>query len=269
MNKILLIGCGHMGSALLQSWYKNSKNIFSIIDPIQHKKIKKIYSKRVKTFKNINEIKNTKTFDIIILAVKPQVIEGVLKDFKFLHFKKNILIMSIIAGKKISFFKKFLPTEIQFVRAMPNMPASINRGITCLVSHRSLSKKNKIRATDLFEMVGKIVWLKNENDIDKITAVSGSGPAYFFLFIDLFQKAAFEIGLSKDVSKKLVEQTELGSIELLFKNKKNAEQLTNMIAIKGGTTEAAIRSFKKNNLLKKTIKNAVNSAFRRSKELGK
>ena len=92
---------------------------------------------------------------------------------------------------------------------------------------------------------------------------------YFFLFIDLFQKTAYELGLNKNVSKRLVEQTALGSIQLLFHNVNNAEKLTKMIAVKGGTTEAAINSFKKNNQLRKIIKIAVNSAFKRAKELGK
>ncbi len=269
MNKILIIGCGHMGSALLSSWYENSKNLFSIVDPIKFKKIKNSYSQRVKTYKNINEIKDTTIYDIVVLAVKPQIVEEVMKDFKNFYFKKNVVVISIIAGKKIFFFKKFLPQKIQFVRAMPNMPALINKGVTCLVSNKFLTKKNKFFSSNLFKNVGKIIWLNNENDLDKITAISGSGPAYYFLFIDLFQKVACELGLNKIVARTLVEETALGSINLLLQSKKNAAELTKMIAIKGGTTEAAINSFRKNDLFKKTIKSAVISAFKRSKELAK
>ena len=117
--------------------------------------------------------------------------------------------------------------------------------------------------------MGRTLWLKNEIEINKVTAISGSGPGYVFLFMDAFEKAALQLGLGEKNTKKLVNQTVSGSINLLLQEKKSAEDLTNNIAIKGGTTEAALNELKKNNDFHKKLKNAVKIAFLRANELGK
>ena len=179
------------------------------------------------------------------------------------------MFISVVAGKKISFFNNFLPTKNQFVRVMPNMPVFVKEGMSCLVSNKFISKQNKNKTTILFNKVGKTLWFSHEKELDKVTAISGSGPAYYFLFIDLLEKISTELGFNKKIAKKLVYQTALGSIQLLMSNSKSAEQLTKNIAIRGGTTEAAIKVFKKNNQLKKIINQAVNAAYIRSVQLGK
>ena len=130
MNKILIIGCGHMGSALLSSWYQKTNNIFSVVDPKNYKKLKKKYKKRFTAYKSLEEINNLKEFDIILFAVKPQIAEKVLFKFSKFKYKKNVLFLSIIAGKKISFFNKYLQNNIQFIRVMPNMPTLISMGMS-------------------------------------------------------------------------------------------------------------------------------------------
>ena len=269
MNKILLIGCGHMGSALLNAWHKNTSDYFTIVDPIHYKTLNKLYKQRVSTFNSIDRINNTRQFDIIIFAVKPQIAEQVMKKFINFKYKKNTLFISIIAGKKISFFKNFLPKKNQFVRVMPNMPALIKEGMTCLVSNQVTSKQNKRKVTVLFSKIGKILWFNNEKQLDKVTAISGSGPGYFFLFIDLLEKTAIKLGFNNKKAKQLVYQTALGSIQMLLSNSKSAEKLIKDIAIEGGTTEAAIKVFNKNNQLKKIINKAVNKAHKRAVALGK
>ena len=117
--------------------------------------------------------------------------------------------------------------------------------------------------------VGKIFWLSKEIDLDKITAISGSGPGYFFLFIDILEKVAIKLGFSKKISKQLVYQTALGSVKLLVTGSKSAEELAKTIAIKGGTTEAAIKVFLDNNNFKKIINEAIYAAHKKSIELGK
>ena len=258
-----------MGSALLSTWYKKTFDYFTVIDPNRYKILNKIYRRRVSAFNSINNIKNIKIFDIIIFAVKPQIANKVMKQFIGLKYKKNVLFISIIAGKKISFFNNFLPKKNQFVRVMPNLPAIIDEGMSCLISGRNTSKQNKNKATILFSKVGKIYWLINEKELDWVTAISGSGPGYYFLFIDLLEKAAIKLGFTHQIAKKLVHQTALGSIRLLISNSKSAEELTNDIAVKGGTTEAAIRLFKKNNQLKKIVNQAVKAAHKRAIELSK
>ena len=133
MNKILLIGCGHMGFALLSAWHKKTSNYFTVIDPKQYKILNRTYKKRVSAFYSIDKISSVKNFDIIVFAIKPQIADQVMQHFVNLKYKKNVLFISIVAGKKISFFKNFLPIKNQFVRVMPNMPAFVNEGISCLV----------------------------------------------------------------------------------------------------------------------------------------
>jgi len=186
-----------------------------------------------------------------------------------LKYKKNVLFISIIAGKKISFFNNFLPRKNQFVRIMPNMPSLVEEGMSCLVANKNTSIQNKNIITTLFNKIGKTYWLSSEKKLDKVTAISGSGPGYFFLFIDLLEKAAIKLGFTEKISKKLVYQTAFGSIKLLINNSKSAEKLANDIAIKGGTTEEAIKIFKKNNQLKNMIDKAVKAAHKRAIELGK
>ena len=269
MNKILLIGCGHMGSALLSAWYKKTSNYFSVVDPNKHITLRKTYKRKVSVFKSIDEIQNIQQFDIIIFAVKPQIATKVMKKFIRLKYNKNVLFISIIAGKKISFFNNFLPSKNQFVRIMPNMPSLVEEGMSCLIANKNTSIQNKNIITTLFNKIGKTYWLSNEKKLDKVTAISGSGPGYFFLFIDLLEKAAIKLGFTQKIAKALVYQTAFGSMKLLINNFKSAEKLTNEIAVKGGTTEAAIRIFKKNNQLKNMIDKAVKAAHKRAIELGK
>ena len=205
----------------------------------------------------------------MIFAVKPQIILSVMISFKKYFFKNNTIFLSIVAGKKINFYNKYLPKNNQFIRVMPNMPAMINQGMSCLLSNKYVSKKNKGIVNTLFLNVGKTLWLKSELELNKVTAISGSGPGYLFLIIDAFEKSALQLGLDEKSTKELVHQTILGSVNLFIKEKKSAYIMANNIAVKGGTTEAGLNEFKNKNILHKTFKKVIQSAFRRANQLGK
>ena len=269
MNNILLVGCGHMGSALLKSWVSKTDSLFTVIDPVQFKSINKTFNKRVIALKSIFEVKSISEFNLIIFAIKPQIAEEVLKKFIDYKFNKKCIFISIVAGKKINFFHKYLPTINDFIRVMPNMPALINHGMSCLVAKRNLSIQTKNKINALFCLLGKTLWLKSEKDIDKVTAISGSGPGYIFLFIDAFERAALQLGLGKKNTKELVHQTFLGSTHLLLNESLTAEKLANKIAIKGGTTEAGLNQFKKNKVLHNVFKKVIEAAYKRANQLGK
>ena len=201
-------------------------------------KLKKQFkSNKINILKKAPNQKEMKTFDIIIFAVKPQNANDVLNEYENFELKKNVLIGSIIAGKKINFFKKRIKNTNQFVRIMPNMPALIRNGISCFVSRSKLSLSNKKKLNELFLQVGKTLWLKSENQIDKATAVSGSGPGYIFTLIHAFEKAAQKLGFSKSQSRDLISSTMLGSILLMQETRKEPNQLAKEIAVKGGTTD--------------------------------
>tara|TARA_B100000959_G_scaffold22983_1_gene22179 strand:+ start:906 stop:1718 length:813 start_codon:yes stop_codon:yes gene_type:complete len=269
MRKILLVGCGHMGSALLNAWMDLKSYSFTVVDPFNYNELKKKYSKKKIQFfdKKLNQ-SQIKDFDIIIFAIKPQVAKKVVSEYQNFEFKKNCVIASIVAGKKISFFKKNIKNAIQIVRVMPNMPALINEGVSCFVSNKNFSKNNKKIIDDLFIKVGKIIWLQNEIEIDKATAISGSGPGYVFTLIDAFEKASQQIGFSKSISREIVLSTILGSAKLMEKTKKEPSDLANSIAVKGGTTEAGIKVLKKNNI-NQIMYNTFLSAYKRAFKLGK
>ena len=269
MNKILLVGCGHMGSALLNAWINLKSHSLTVVDPYSCNYLKKkFYKKKIRFFDktlNQNEIKK---FDLIIFAIKPQIAKKVLSEYRDFEFKKNSLIVSIVAGKKISFFKKNIKNATQIVRVMPNMPALIGEGVSCLVSKKNVSINNKKTINKLFLKVGKTIWLKNEIEIDKATAISGSGPGYVFTLIDAFEKASQQIGFPKNIARKMVLSTILGSVKLMEKTKKEPSNLANSIAVKGGTTEAGIKIMQKNNT-HKMIYNTFLAAYQRASKLGK
>ena len=268
MNKILLIGCGHMGSALLDSWYSKTNNSYLVVDPLRYKSLNIKYKNKVKSYKKISEIKDFKSINIVIFAIKPQIAKSVLQNFSNYKFNKNIIFVSIIAGKKIGFFKQFLPKFAKFIRVMPNLPVMVNEGMSCLVANKEITKKNKQSIESLFSKTGKIIWLRKESDINKVTAISGSGPGYIFLFIDAFEKAALNLGLGKEVTRKIIYQTLIGSTYLLINEKKEASILADNIAIKGGTTEAGLKIFKNKKILHKTLEKVIKAAYIKATQLG-
>ena len=151
MNKVLLVGCGHMGSALLNEWINLKSHSLTVVDPLSYNSLrKKYYKSKLRFFDKTPNQYEIKKFDIIIFAIKPQIAKKVLSEYRNFEFKKNILIVSIVAGKKISFFKKNIKNAIQIVRVMPNMPALIGEGVSCLVSNKSTSKNNKKIINKLF-----------------------------------------------------------------------------------------------------------------------
>tara|TARA_Y100001970_G_scaffold284029_1_gene400542 strand:+ start:2670 stop:3491 length:822 start_codon:yes stop_codon:yes gene_type:complete len=269
MRKVLLVGCGHMGSALLDAWLIKKKYSFTVIDPYNFKVLKKKFkNKKIIILNSIANRLDCKQFDIIIFAVKPQSASNVLKEYKHFKFKKNSVVVSIIAGKKISFYKKNLTNAHQIVRVMPNMPAAIKEGLSCLVSNKVVSRENKYRIDDLFSAVGKNIWLKTENQLDNATALSGSGPGFIFTLIDAFEKGSIRIGFSKKLSREMILKTLIGSAKLMQKVDQDPEKLANLIAVKGGTTEAGIKVLKKNNI-KKIIYNTLLASYKKASKIGK
>ena len=266
MYKVLLIGFGHMGSSLFNSWNKSKISNISIVDPLI--KTNKTKNKKIKFYKDISNVKQIDNYNIVFLAVKPQIINKVLLSMKDISIK-NKLFISIIAGKNIKYFEDKLSKKISIVRTMPNLPASVGRGVTCLYANKNVSIREKKNANEMFKFVGKTFWVKGEHYIDKFTAISGSGPAYYYYFIECIVEAGKVIGLNKKLSYELAYRTAIGSIDLLKKSKDNATSLRKKIAIKGGTTEAAILALKNNKKMQKIVIKGVKSAFKRAQKIGK
>ena len=185
MNHIVLIGHGKMGSALAKGWVKeNSQYKISIIEKeellLNYKKFT-----NVKVYKNFNEFfTENKKIDFVVLAIKPQQLNDIKNDILKFDNKSTVFI-SILAGKSVSWFKENISTEIKIVRAMPNLPASISRGVTAIYCSSSILPNEKLIIEELLSSIGTVSFVSNEEQIDLITAISGSGPAYFLSLIHI------------------------------------------------------------------------------------
>ncbi len=202
--------------------------------------------------------------DIVVLAVKPQVLQTVCGHIKG-SLQDKPLFISIAAGVRGADINRWLGGDHAIVRCMPNTPSLLQCGATGLFANNAVSKQQKQQAQKILEAVGLSVWVEKETDIDTVTAISGSGPAYFFLFIESLQAAGESLGLSADVAKKLAAQTAFGAANMALANN-DIEKLRKNVTSKGGTTEQALLSFEKNDL-KGIVAQAVGAAFKRSQQM--
>jgi len=204
----------------------------------------------------------SKRSDVIILAVKPRDIGEVLKEIK--PYIKEKLIISIAAGVTTSSIEKALG-KVRVIRVMPNMPAMVGKGISAVTCGRFAGPKDLKTAFGIFLKVGGVIEVK-ENMMDAVTAVSGSGPAYYFLFTHLLAEAGEASGLEKGLAMKLAKAAFIGAAEVAARKNLSMEEFVKKVASKGGTTEAALKIFKSRKL-KGIIKQAVKAASLKSSAL--
>lgn len=269
-KKILIIGGGNMGLAIASGIIKKGlitkQNILFI-----EKKSKRIGFLKKKGYCVNNDliniiIKNKKSMGAIILAIKPGDFNELMAILKKSTLK-NILVISILAGVKIKNIELHLGKSQPIARIMPNTPCQIGEGISALTFNRSVTKKRKDTVRKIFTAIGEIVEV-NENSFDLITAVSGSGPAYFCYFIESMINSSKKLGLNQNLSNKLVLQTVMGTLLLLKKTNLAPDKLRETVTSKKGTTEAALKIFQKKGL-DKIIFSGIKAGKERSIELGK
>jgi len=268
-QKFLIIGAGNMGYAVLNSLIENkisSKNIL-IIEKKITPKLKKLKSKHnLKIVKNVRLLKYKFVPSISLISVKPNQLNAAV-DSSLEKFLSNSLIVSIVAGKKISDLKKIFTLNKGIVRAMTNTPASVNMGTTLICFDKTIKSDQKKIVRNFLSLLGQINETKNEKVIDDFTAIFGSGPAYIFLFIETLIKIADKSGFKN--SKNMVLQTFLGSLLLLLNGKDSPIHLKKSVTSKGGTTEAALKILENKNGFSALISRAIDKAKKRSRELSK
>ena len=261
--KIGIIGCGNMGQVLLRgitnTGFTSRKNILC-----SDKDRKKTNSARLGfgvgvTSSNSELIKKC---DLIILAVKPQDVDTVVSEI-VLPLKGKLLI-SICAGITTKKLERHLG-KISVVRAMPNMPAGISQGISAISLGKYATAKDRKQAISIFSCIGEVVEVK-EQLLDAVTAISGSGPAYFFYLVEKLIETAKELGLPSDTAQRLAIKTALGSALLMEQSEESPQLLRKRVTSKGGTTEAAFKVFKKA-ALGNLLRRAFYAAARRAKHL--
>ncbi len=266
-KKLIFIGAGNMAEALIAG-ILNSKKMpttsigFTEINTARGQYIQEKF--KIQSF--ADNIQAVSWADIILFAVKPQSMSSVLSEISSVRFNEKILI-SIAAGIPIRFFEEKLNQKIHMIRVMPNMPALVGKGISGVSRGGISTSEDEVIACKIISAVGEIVQVP-ENLLDAVTAISGSGPAYFFYFMEALIEAGIELGLSPETSDKLVQWTALGASTLIQQIQERPEILRRKVTSPGGTTEAAVKNLDENNT-KKFIIQAVHMAEKRSKELQK
>ena len=265
-EKIYIIGGGNMGEALavgiLSGGLAQAEDI-TIHDILEERLVYFSDKYHVNVSENISGA--IETSDIVILAVKPQNMEKVLEDIAGAVGDK--LIISIAAGVTLGFIEEHLGEKTRAVRVMPNTPALIGEGATALAGGKNATDSDIATARRIFDSVGITVVVKEEL-IDAVTGLSGSGPAYGFIIIDALANAGVNQGLEARTALKLAAQTMLGAAKLCLNGDKTPAQLTDMVTSPGGTTIEGIKALKAGRI-RETLAAAVETATKRSKELGK
>ena len=263
--KIGIIGCGHMGGALLKGIIaKGAIGRRNILVSDQDRKKLKFAQLRHKVKVTALNSEVAKSCTVVILAVKPEDLDTVLKDLNLALDGK--LLISICAGISTKRLEQRLG-KISVVRVMPNMPAQIGQGISAISLGKYATAKNRKVAESIFSCVGEVVEVK-EQWMDAVTAISGSGPAYFFHLAETLIISGQQFGLPRRIAQSLAIKTALGSAILMNQSALSPEDLRRQVASKGGTTEAAFNLFKKKGL-QGILRRGFSAAARRSKELSK
>jgi len=205
--------------------------------------------------------------DVVVLAVKPQKMQSVLTGIA--DHLTNQLLVSIAAGIQTEDMMTWANTsEVSIVRCMPNTPALLQCGATGLFASSNVTDEQRTTAEDILKAVGITAWVDQESQLDAITALSGSGPAYFFLMIEAMTEAATELGLNKDLAIQFATQTALGAARMTAESDVTPAQLRKNVTSPAGTTEAALNSFNKNNFIE-IVAQAMQAADKRANELGR
>ena len=263
-GSLLLVGAGKMGSAMLDGWIARglAPKRIAIIEPQPGKSVKALTRRGLK----LNPKGKAAAAAAIVIAVKPQTAPMAVPPLAA-HVDKSTLVLSIMAGRTIGFLQKALPPGSAIVRAMPNTPAAIGRGISVAVANANVSARQRKLATDLLAAIGKVEWVADEALIDAVTALSGSGPAYVFLLAEAMTKAGIAAGLPAPLATRLARETVAGSGELLHRSELDAATLRQNVTSPGGTTAAALEVLMGPGGFDEILTKAIAAATRRSREL--
>ena len=266
-KKIGFIGSGNMGEALISGLVlsKAAKPGNIICSDIAEDLLEKIQDK-YKVSTTTDNVEVAKKSEIVIYATKPQILGSVLKETAS-ALDQSKLIISIAAGVPLAAIASGLGKELRLIRVMPNICAFVKESATAIAAGEYASKEDVALARAIFDSVGRTVFIQENVLMDAFTGLSGSGPAYIFIIIDALADAGVKMGLSRKDSLFLSTQTVLGAAKLLLESKEHPGQLKDRVASPGGTAIAGIHTLEQGGL-RTTLINAVESAAKRSKELG-
>ncbi len=270
-NPVLVVGAGKMAGAILSAWLEpkdgreglDPETLF-VEDPGSPEDVLDLLGKYDVVPQARQELPAAP--QLVMVGVKPQVMDGVLKDLAS-RISPETLVYSIAAGRTISDISKHLPEGTAIVRAMPNTPVMVQSGMTALIANEFVSTEQRSQINDLVSSTGTVAWLDNESQMDAVTAVSGSGPAYIFWLAECLAKAGERQGLSPELAMTLSKATIDGAGSMMGLFDTPPSQLRENVTSKGGTTAAALDVLMNDEGLAPLIDAAIEAAAKRSKEL--
>lgn len=263
--KVALVGCGAMGSALLKGWLTLADSFerfekFWVITPHREKVEPFLNDERVQWFSSPEGFNQTP--DIILFAVKPYLLEDILPIYK----SYNSLFISVASGKPLSFYEEILSPSSSIIRAMPNTPVMIHQGVIGLLAHAKLTEAQKTMVGTCLGALGFCLWVTSDDELDKLTAISGSGPAYVFTMIEAFAQSAESLGFDKNTSLALSLHTFLGASTYAYQSEEPPSILRQRVTSPQGTTAEALKVLEAGGFCK-LIDAAIKAAYHRAREL--
>ncbi|MEM8687484.1 MAG: pyrroline-5-carboxylate reductase [Pseudomonadota bacterium] len=263
---LLLIGAGKMGGAMLDGWLKQGTppDQIAISDPVVSDEMLSLADQY--GFAVNPDLASLDNVDVVLLAVKPQMMDAVLPQLETLNQSKPLYI-SVAAGRTIAGFEAALGSDATIIRAMPNTPAAVGRGITALCPNANCSDGHVELAMSLLSAIGEVVAIDDEKLMDAVTGVSGSGPAYVFHLIECMAAAGEAEGLPADIAMKLARATVAGAGELVHQSPLSASTLRENVTSPAGTTAAALDVLMADDAMPRILREGIAAATRRSEEL--
>ena len=267
-KKIGFIGGGNMSTSLIKGLIASGHSAQQIwVSDIDETKLQSLSSNL-----NVNITLSNDTLiresEVVVLAVKPQIMRTVAEQASEMLQQTGPLVVSIAAGINQRSLAKWVGDGIAIVRCMPNTPALVLTGATALHANSNVSEEQRDLAENILRAVGISIWVDKEEDLDAVTAVSGSGPAYFFLLMEAMENTALELGLNEHTARLLVQQTALGAAKIALESSESPEQLRIKVTSPGGTTQKALEIFAEGNFNSLVVK-ALHAARDRSTEMSK
>lgn len=238
---ITFIGAGNMARSLIAGLLQDKADVsLRVADPDQHQldAIRQHWPNVLATTDNLEAMRDA---DVVVLAVKPQVMSEVATGLRDLAQRNRPLFVSIAAGIREEALNRWLGGNLPIVRCMPNTPALVQAGATGLYANAQVSEEQRSLAESILRAVGITLWFKDEGKLDAVTAISGSGPAYFFLVMEAMQAAAEKLGIRSEDAHLLIVQTALGAARLALESDDQPAELRRKVTSKGGTTAAALQ----------------------------
>jgi pyrroline-5-carboxylate reductase len=264
-NPLVLVGAGNMGGAMLSGWLRNgvAGSAVVVVDPGPSPAMLSIIGEAGAS--HVTAVPEGLTAAVLFLAVKPQVMESALPSVRSVVGPETVVV-SVAAGKTLAFLERHLG-EAAMVRAMPNTPAMVGRGVTGAFANARVSDGQRAQVDSLLRVSGPVEWVPTEADIDAVTALSGSGPAYVFYLVECMAEAGRKLGLQADLAMRLARETVAGAGELLHQSPDDAQRLRQNVTSPGGTTAAALSVLMAEDAMQPLFDKALAAARKRAEEL--